>query len=174
MTSKYTFPKFWNFNPSSVANIAFSSQFWIDGVTKLIQDFKLLRERFRKRIIYHLSINIDTWNTNLDLFNSFYELMSSPRGVKTSKFLILHLKFPFNIDFHLSITVGTWNTSLGPFWPSFGLMTSPWESKLQYFEKVISGTNSSLQSSIKYWFRSFYHLQYMIYNFGLFLPNLTS
>ena len=44
----------------------------------------------------------------------------------------------------------------------FWLMTSPRKSKLQYLEKVISERNSSLQSSIKYWFQSIYHPWHMI------------
>ena len=86
---------------------------------------------------------------------------------------ILYLKFHFTIDFHLSIIIGIRNTSFGPFWSNFGLMTSPRESKLKYFEKVFSETNSSLQSSIKYWFRSLYLTRYMIYNFRSFLSNLV-
>ena len=62
----------------------------------------------------------------------------------------------------------------GPFLTQFGLMTSRRELKLQCREKVISETNSSLQCSIKYWFQSFYHSLYMIYNFGPFLPNLET
>ena len=83
---------------------------------------------------------------------------------------LYNFKFPFTIDFHLSFTIGTWNTSLGPFWPNFGLMTSPRESKLQYSEKLISETNSSFQSSIKYWFQSFYHPWYIYTTFGHFYP----
>ena len=60
----------------------FSSQFWVDNITTLNQIFKILRERFHKRIIhlkvlfifdFHLSINIGTWNTNLDLFVTFLD-----------------------------------------------------------------------------------------------------
>ena len=59
----------------------FSSQFWLDDVTRLSQNFEILRERFHKGIIhlkvpftfdFHLSINIGTWNTNLDLFDPFF------------------------------------------------------------------------------------------------------
>ena len=56
------------------------SQFWVDDVTIFCQNFKLLREQLHKQKIhlkklfafdFHLSINIGTWNTNLDLFNPF-------------------------------------------------------------------------------------------------------
>ena len=113
--------------------VQFLSQFWVDNVTSLSQNFKILRSWFQKRIF--------------------------------------HVKLPFT-ELHLSVTIGTWSTSLGPFWPNFGLMTSPREAELQYFVKAISEANSSLQSSIKYWFWYFCHPRYMIYNFGSFLCNL--
>ena len=69
---------------------------------------------------------------------------------------IPHLKVHLTFDFHLSNTISTWDTNLGVFWCSCELMISPQESKLQYFEKVISEVNSSLQSSIKLRFWSFY------------------
>ena len=59
-----------------------------------------------------------------------------------------------------------------PFWPNFGLILSLRQLIMQCFEKLISGKNSLLQSSIKYWFRSFYLPQYMIYDFGSFWLNL--
>ena len=107
-----------------------------------------------------------------------FEMMASKHGARisrfqensfineslTSKFLLL-LIFVF-----LSTLVH--EIPIWPFSPKLGLMTSPRESKLQYFEKVISETNSSIQSSIKYRFWSFYHSRYMIYSCRPFLPNL--
>ena len=105
---------------------------------------------------FHLSINIGTWNTNLELFDTFLDWWRHNMVSKHPNFEIvvskrnttLHLKFPFTIDFHLSITIGTCNTSLDPFWPNFGLMTSPRESNLQFFwerdlrNKLIVSSNS--------------------------------
>ena len=119
----------------------------------------------------HFSINIGTWNNNLDLFDHFW-VNNITTESQTSKFGDSGFKLPFTVHFHFSFTIITWNTSLGPFWPCFVLKTSPRESKLQYFENVISEANSSIQISIKYWFQSFYHPRYMIFNFVLFLPNL--
>ena len=108
-------------------------------------------------------------------FWTIFGLMMSPQGVKPSKVWNSGFKneyftsnFLFTIDFHLSNTIVTWNT----IWPNFGLMTSPRKSKLQYFEKVISESNSLYQSSIKYWFRSFYYCRHTVNNFGPFLSNL--
>ena len=73
----------------------FKSQFRVDDITRLCQNFKILRKRFHKLIIhfkipytcyFHVSINIGTWNTNLNLFDPVLLLMTSPRGVKSSKF----------------------------------------------------------------------------------------
>ena len=59
----------------------FLSQFCVDDVTTLSQNFKILRERFHEGIINlkvpftfdsYLNINIDTGNTNLDLFQPFW------------------------------------------------------------------------------------------------------
>ena len=61
---------------------SFSSKFWIDDITTLSQNFKIFRERFHKQIIqlkvpftfdFHISINIDTWNTNLNLLNPYLD-----------------------------------------------------------------------------------------------------
>ena len=58
----------------------FLSQFWVNDVTTLSQNLKMLRERFHKWIIhlkvpftsdFHLSINTGTWNTNMGLFHAF-------------------------------------------------------------------------------------------------------
>ena len=74
---------------------AISSQFWVDDVIILSQIFKILRERFHKRIIYlkvpftfdfHLSINIGTWNTNLDIFDPFLGWWRHHRESKLQKF----------------------------------------------------------------------------------------
>ena len=60
----------WNTSLSS-----FSSQFRVDDVTMLSVNFKILIEQFYKRIVhlrepatfdFNLSINISTWNTNID------------------------------------------------------------------------------------------------------------
>ena len=60
-------------------------------VTNLSQNFKFLREQFHNQLnllkilftfYFHLSINTGTLNTLLDHF----WVMTSPRGVKTSKF----------------------------------------------------------------------------------------
>ena len=107
----------------------------IDDVTTLSQNFKILRERFHKGIIYlkvpftfdsDLLTNIGTWNTKLDLFHSFFGLMSSTQEVKTTKFWDSDFRiecFTFRfltIDFHLSVFTGTWNTSLDPSRESLG------------------------------------------------------
>ena len=66
----------------------FLTQIWVNVVTTGNQNFKILRERFRKRVThlkvfftfdFHLSINIGTWNTNLDLFELGLE-WQSPHG----------------------------------------------------------------------------------------------
>ena len=59
LTSKHRFHKLWNFNPSSDIIIAFMSKFWIDDVTTLSQNFKILREQLPQRTFY-------SW------FSSFY------------------------------------------------------------------------------------------------------
>ena len=60
----------------------FSSQFSVDDVTKLRQNFKMLKEPFHKRLTNLkapftfdscLPINIGTCNTNLDLFQPFLD-----------------------------------------------------------------------------------------------------
>ena len=68
---------------------SFLTQIWVNVVTTGNQNFKLLRERFRKRVIhlkvfftfdFHLSIDIGTWNTSLDLFELGLE-WQSPHGM---------------------------------------------------------------------------------------------
>ena len=84
LTSKFLFLLIFIFLSPLVHEIRvwtlFSSQFWVDNVIMLSQKLKISRERFHKRIIhckvlftfdFHLSINIGTWNTNLDFFDSF-------------------------------------------------------------------------------------------------------
>ena len=70
----------------------FSSQYWVVDVTTLSQNFKFLREHFHKGIVhlkvpfpfdFHLSINIGTWNTNLNLFDPF---LGWWKRVETSRF----------------------------------------------------------------------------------------
>ena len=71
------------------------TQYWDDDVTKWGLNFKILRRKFHEWIPYlkvpftfnfHLSINIGTWNHNLDFFELF--LGWWPRRVKTlTKFL---------------------------------------------------------------------------------------
>ena len=85
---------------------------------------------------------------------------------------IIHLKVPFTFDFHLSINIGTLNTNLAFFDPILGLWRHHSSQNCNILRKWSQKQNYSLQSSIKSWFRSFYYSQYMIYNFGLFLPNL--
>ena len=139
-----------------------------------------LRDRFHKWLIhlkvpftfdFHLSINIGIWKTNLDLYDPFLGWWCHQGESKLLDFEILYLKFPFTIDFHLSTTIVTWNTGFDLSLTQCGLMESPRESKLQYFERVTSETNSSLQSFIKCWSWSFCNPWYMIYNFGPFFPN---
>ena len=64
------------------------TQYWDDDVTRWGLNFKILRKKFHERIPYlkvpftfnfHLSINIGTWNHNLDFFELF--LGWWPRGV---------------------------------------------------------------------------------------------
>ena len=120
----------------------FKSQFRVDDITRLCQNFKILRKRFHKLIIhfkisytcyFHVSINIGTRNTNLNLFDPVFFINDVTQGSQKFKILrhwfqkrILYLKYFFTVDFHLFVTY----LSL-------------------YFEKVISETNSSLQSFMK-------------------------
>ena len=59
----------------------FSSQFWVDDVTTLIQNFEILRGWCYKRIFhlkgpflfdFHLSTNIDTWNNIWTILINFW------------------------------------------------------------------------------------------------------
>ena len=96
MTSKYRFHKFWNFNPSSDVIIAkigskdpefrpFLSQFWVDDVTMLTQNFKILRKRFHKGII-HLRVSF-TFDFHLSLnFLTQFWVNDVTTGVKTVTF----------------------------------------------------------------------------------------
>ena len=134
----------------------FSSQFWVDDVTRLGQNFKILRALFHKGKT-HLKSTFHFWFSSIYQhwyikyqFGPFWEifrLMTSQQSVKTSKFWDSGFnrntlpQFIFTIAFHLSVTIGTWKTSLDPFWPSFGLMRSPGESNLPFSEKEISETN---------------------------------
>ena len=72
-----------------------TSQFCVNDFTTFSQNLKILRERFHKRIIYlkvpftfdfHLSINIGTWNTNLDIFDPFLGWWRHHRESKLQKF----------------------------------------------------------------------------------------
>ena len=107
----------------------FSSQLWIDDVTALSKNFKVLREWFHKRIIYvkvpfifdfHLSINIGTWNTNLDFFDPFLDWWRNHWESKLQSFEIVVSKTNTTPHISLSITTGTWNTSLSFFDPILG------------------------------------------------------
>ena len=69
ITSKFLFllPSFYHHQYMRYEFGPFLSQFWVDDVTTLSQNFRTLREQFHKRIIYlkvpytlHLSINIGT------------------------------------------------------------------------------------------------------------------
>ena len=162
LTSK--FPTFdFHLSITIVHEILVWALFWVNfrlmTSPRWVKTSKSLIELFHKRVIplkvpftfdFYLSINIVTWNINLDIFDPLLGWWRH-RGKSKLQILgywfekrLLHLKFLFSIDFHLSITTGTWNTTLGLFWPDFWLMMSPPESKLQYFDKVISETNSSL------------------------------
>ena len=76
----------------------FLSPFWVDDVTRLIQNFKISTERFRKWIIhweipftfdFHLSINISAWNSGLDLYDLFLGWWRHHRELKLYNFEIV-------------------------------------------------------------------------------------
>ena len=73
----------------------FKSQFRVDDITRLCQNFKILRKRFHKLIIhfkisytcyFHVSINIGTRNTNLNLFDPVFLLRRHPGESKVQNF----------------------------------------------------------------------------------------
>ena len=75
-----------------------SSQFWIDDVTTMSQNFKILIKSFSKRIIYlketftldfHHSVDNSTWNTGLDLFDLFLGLRRHRGESKLQNFEIV-------------------------------------------------------------------------------------
>ena len=79
----------------------FSSQFWLDEVTKLSQSFKVLRGQFHKRVIYlkvhftfgfQLSINIGICNSNVNLFHPFLGWWRHQGKSKLQTFEIVVLK----------------------------------------------------------------------------------
>ena len=147
----YRFHKFWNFNPSSDVIIT-----------------KIVSKRPKFLCLVQNMIHFDTilrwWLQSMGLeFQDFKKIVSQTNPSPQSSFYFWFLFF-FQ---HWYMKYQFW-----PFSPKLGLMKSPRESKLQYFEKVISETNSSIQSSIKYRFWSFYHSRYMIYSCRPFLPNL--
>ena len=144
---------------------AISSQFWVDDVIILSQIFKILRERFHKRIIYlkvpftfdfHLSINIGTWNTNLDLSVHILGWRRHHAESKLQSFEIMVLKTntlpQISLYYWLSSFCYHWcmKWKFGPFLTHLWVNEVTTEDKLQFFMKVISETNSSLQSFIKY------------------------
>ena len=128
---------------------------------------KILSEEFHKRAIhlkgpftsdFHLSINIGALNTNFDLLTHFLVdcITTGSQHFEILRWFqkrILYLKFPYTIDFHLSI-----NTI---------------EIKV-YEIKVWALFDSSLLNSIKYWFRSFFHPRYIIYNYKDNIKIMTS
>ena len=96
-TKVIMYPDFDIFTASQTWYASWASliQFWDDDVTTWHLNFKISRKKFHKRIPhlkvpftfdFNLSITISAWNTNLDLFELFLVLMTSSRGVKTSKF----------------------------------------------------------------------------------------
>ena len=129
---------------------------WCYYVESKLQNFE---RNIHKQIIHpkvRSSFDVVKRNTNLDIRESFLGWLRHHGELKREIFEIVTL----NSNFRFMLT--SIFLSYIAFWPNFGLMTSPRESKPQYFKKVISETNSSFQSCIKYWFWSFYRPRYMI------------
>ena len=155
----------------------FSSQFWIDDVTNLCQNFKILTKWFQKRVMNlkvsfsfpcHISINIGKWNLNFDLFDPFLgwqrrhgELKFQNLEPVVSKTNTLS-QISFYYWLHLYITMDTWNTNVGHFWLIFWLMNSPRESKLAKFWENDLRNKLFISKFHQYLFPSSYHLPYMI------------
>ena len=130
----------------------FLSQFWVDEVTTLSQNFKVLRERFHKRI-FPLRVSfifdscfLSTLVDKIPIWTFFIHFcVDDVTNVSQSFQNYEQVVSKTNTLPQMALEI----TSLGSFWPSFGLMTSSWELKLQHFDKVMSGINSLLQI-IKY------------------------
>ena len=151
----------------------------------------LTQKRFHKRIIhlkvpftfdFHLSINIDTLNTNLAFFDTIlgYDVTTA---VKTAIFWesdlrnkTTHFKVPSDLDFDLSITLNTWYTILGFFLPNLDIMTSQKKYIIQNFEKLtqeLDLINWNWIKSANVWKHSrFYFCLAAIYYFETVLKNL--
>ena len=137
---------------------------------------------------FHLSINIGTKNTNLELFDTFLDWWRHNMVSKHPNFEIVVSKR----NTSLQISFYHWLSSLFRHWfmeYNFGpILTQLWvndvttgvkptiflrkRSQKQFYSfiKLIA----SPQSFIKYWFQSIYHPWYMIYNFGKNLEIMTS
>ena len=89
------------------------------------------------------------------IFNYFW-VETSPRGLKTIKY------FTSNVPLLVTFIFVSPLVDEIQVWALF-------DSEI-YWEN--DPTNSILQSSMKYWFWSFYHPRYMIFNFQSVLPNL--
>ena len=136
----------------------------------LSQNFKILRERFYKWIFhlsfdFHLSINIGTWNTNLDLFNPFLGWWRHHVGSKfqNSEIVLSNTKTStqFFLYYWISSSYHHWYIKYksGPFLIQFWVKTVIlWESDL--WNKILTSVFHQIMISI------------FLYSFGLFLPNL--
>ena len=147
------------------------TQYWDDDVTKWGLNFKILRRKFHEWIPYlkvpftfnfHLSINIGTWNHNLDFFELF--LGWWPRRVKTlTKFLDSgfknedFLKFPFTIVYHVSITVGIFHSILGEWrhhWIQNCNILRKWSNKQIPLFDILSNIDFDLSVTFDTWYTS--------------------
>ena len=137
--------------------------FWLNQSYYMSWFWHFYRQLYMTYKLSLFDLILRWWRHNMGLeFHDFEKKVSLTNASPKSSFY-----FRFSSFYH------HWymRQEFGYFLTNFGLMMSPMESKLQYFEEVISQTNSLLQSSMKYWFWSFYHSQYLIYNFEPVLPN---
>ena len=137
------------------------TQFWHDVVKTWSLNFKIFRKRFIneyltwKILLPLLVIFLSTLVPISIIFNYFW-VETSPRGLKTIKY------FTSNVPLLVTFIFVSPLVDEIQVWALF-------DSEI-YWEN--DPTNSILQSSMKYWFWSFYHPRYMIFNFQSVLPNL--
>ena len=160
------------------------------GVMMSTQNFKISRERFHRQIIhlkvpftfdFHFSINIGTWNTNLNLFDSFLGWWRHHTELKLQNFEVVISKAntssQFSLYYWLSSFYHHWNMKYKfvPFLTQFWVNDVTTRVKTAIFLKDDLRNKlfiSEFQSF--YWFQSFYHSWYMIHSFGSFLPSLEA
>ena len=160
------------------------------GVMMSTQNFKISRERFHRQIIhlkvpftfdFHFSINIGTWNTNLNLFDSFLGWWRHHTELKLQNFEVVISKAntssQFSLYYWLSSFYHHWNMKYKfvPFLTQFWVNDVTTRVKTAIFLKDDLRNKvfiSEFQSF--YWFQSFYHSSYMIHSFGSFLPSLEA